>query len=70
MCRTVLQQILANSTKDVPARYNSFLLHILEDYRRLIAKDYDQAERLRAEVASHGGDNDTLQRTSHTYVRK
>ena len=33
MCNTILKQILSDPSTPLPAQYNTFLLHILEDHR-------------------------------------
>ncbi len=34
MCTTVMQQVLANPSGDLPAQYNTFLLHLIESYHQ------------------------------------
>ena len=70
MGNTILQQILNNPTKDLPARYNSFVLHILEDHRRLTAENHGQAQRLQAEVESHWEANEQFRQTLELYSSK
>ena len=34
MCTTILQQVLVNPSTDLPAQYNTFLLHLIEAYHQ------------------------------------
>ena len=34
MCTTITQQVLANPSNDLPAQYNTFLLHLIEAYHQ------------------------------------
>lgn len=56
MCNTLLQWYLANPGKDLPAGYSSFVLHVLEEYRRVTLMN----EELRTQFS---GDSTKFERT-------
>lgn len=64
----IFQHILSNPMQDLPAQYNSSVLHILEDYRRLTIDNRDLSERLHAEIEAHREDNERFQRDLQSYV--
>ncbi len=53
MCNAVLQHLLVNPSQELPATFNSTLLHILEDYRHLSVDRDALQHRLEAEKAGH-----------------
>ena len=56
MCTTLQQHVLNNPSTDLPAQYNSFLLHILESYYRLKDDKKELERKLQAEEESHQSD--------------
>ena len=49
MCTTLQQHVLNNPSTDLPAQYNSFVLHILESYYRLKDEKKELDRKLQAE---------------------
>ncbi len=49
MCTTLQQHVLNNPSIDLPAQYNSFVLHILESYYRLKDDKKELERKLQAE---------------------
>ena len=49
MCTTLQQHVLNNPSTDLPAQYNSFVLHILESYYRLKDEKKELARKLQEE---------------------
>ena len=49
MCTTLQQHVLNNPSTDLPAQYNSFVLHILEAYYRLKDEKKELGRKLREE---------------------
>lgn len=70
MSNAILQHVLINPTMDLPARYNSFLLHVLEDYRRLTLENQEQSLRLQVEINSHWEDSEQFRRTLELFNRE
>ena len=68
MSNSILRQILANPTRKLPARYNSSLLHILEDYRRARAEVSELVQRLQAEIETHRKDHEQFGPTSPLFI--
>ena len=46
MCTTITKQVLANPSTDLPAQYNTFLLHLIDAYHQLKA----DVQELRSEL--------------------
>ena len=51
MCTTLQQHVLNNPSTDLPAQYNSFVLHILESYHRSKHDKKELERKLQAEEA-------------------
>ena len=51
MCTTLQQHVLNNPSTDLPAQYNSFVLHILESYYRSKDDKKELERKLQAEEA-------------------
>lgn len=60
MCNSIIKQILTDPSKDLPAQYNSAVLHILESYTRLISDHEDLQKKLEATATLHQADLDKL----------
>ena len=56
MCTTLQQHVLNNPSTDLPAQYNSFVLHILESYYRLKDEKKDLGRKLQEEKESRQTD--------------
>ena len=56
MCTTLQQHVLNNPSTDLPAQYNSFVLHILECYYRLKDDKKELERKLQAEEQRHQTD--------------
>lgn len=50
MLSAIQQQLLANLSQELPARYNGPLLHVLEDYRHLKAEKESLKTRLEEQI--------------------
>lgn len=70
MSNTILQQIMAGPTHNLPAGYNSLVLHMIEDHRHLTAENHEQSQKLQAEIESHLEDNEQYRRTLQLYNRE
>ena len=53
MCTTVMQQVLANPSGDLPAQYNTFLLHLIEAYHQSKAAVRELQMKLAEETQSN-----------------
>ena len=56
MCTTLQRHVLNNPSTDLPAQYNSFVLHILESYYRLQDDKKELERKLQAEEERHQTD--------------
>ena len=62
MASSLLVYLLGNPAKDIPASFQSYMLHVLEDYRRHIDEVKTLRSTLAGEAASH---QETLRRLRH-----
>ena len=65
MANSILVYLLGNPGKDIPASFQSYMLHVLEDYRRHREEVKTLRSTLAAEVASH---QQSLGRLRHATV--
>ena len=56
MCNTLRSRVLRYPVDDIPAQYNSFVLHLLEEYQRLLDEKNGLQKILNAEIADHEAD--------------
>lgn len=56
MCNTLRSRVLRYPVDDVPAQYNNFVLHLLEEYQHLIDEKKSLQEALDAEIEDHEAD--------------
>lgn len=68
MCNTLRSRVLRYPVNDIPAQYNSFVLHLLEDYHRQLDKKYALQKALDAEIEDH--EADTLKYESMSAARE
>jgi len=56
MANTLRSRVLRFPVDDIPAQYNSFVLHILEDYQRLLDENTSLQKAHDAEIEDHEAD--------------
>ena len=56
MCETLRQHVLANPSSNLPAQYNSFVLHVIEAYESLKSEKMDLETKFQAEEQCHKAD--------------
>ncbi|KAL2048447.1 hypothetical protein N7G274_000359 [Stereocaulon virgatum] len=61
MCTTLRRHLLANPSDDLPAQYNSFVLHVIEDYQRVKSEKNDLGRNLQVEQQCHQNDVNEFQ---------
>ena len=61
------QHVLANPSEDLPAQYNSFVLHAIEAYQRLKSEKKDLERKLQAEEQCHRADVDEFYQAALTW---
>lgn len=57
MANTLRSRVLRYPVDDIPAQYNSFVLHLLEDYQRLLDEKHGLQKALDAEIEDHEADS-------------
>ena len=68
MCTTLQRHVLNNPSNDLPAQYNSFLLHIMESYYRLKDDKKELERKLQAEEECHRADVDEFNLMIHSLL--
>ena len=68
MSKIILRQIRENPARKLPARYNSSLLHILEDYQCARAEVSELVQRLQAEIENHREDHEQYGPTLSLFI--
>ncbi|MCJ1251863.1 hypothetical protein MMC30_009101 [Trapelia coarctata] len=53
MCNTLRSRVLRYPVDDIPAQYNSFVLHLLEEYQQLLDEKNSLQKALDAEIEDH-----------------
>ena len=66
MCDSLRQHVLANLS-DLPVHYNSFVLHVIEDYQRLKTEKKDLERKLQGEERCHHADCDESHQAALTW---
>ena len=59
--------MLANPSEDLPAQYNSFVLHVIEAYQLLKSEKKDVERKLQAEEQCHRADVDEFHQAALTW---
>ena len=67
MCTTLRQHLLANPSDDLPAQYNSFVLHVIEDYQRVKSEKNDLERNLQVEQRCHQNDVNEFHQVALTW---
>lgn len=60
MCTTITQQVLANPSTDLPAQYNTFLLHLIEAYHQSKVDVRDLQMKLAEQTKSNKNTEDGI----------
>lgn len=64
MCSTLHKHILTHPFQDVPASYNSFVMHLLEGYHQCQIEKEEVEVKLKAEIESHNADSEKFHRAA------
>jgi len=62
MCSTLHKHVLTNPSQKLPASYNSFLMHLLEDYQQLKIERKELEMKLEAEIECRLADTEKYHR--------